>query len=64
VTPEVLSHRVTDLEKDVAEMRAENKAQELRLRALEIANAKILGWAAGGAFVGGAFWTLISKFIQ
>lgn len=64
MSTEVLNHRLVEVEKDVAEMRAENKAQEVRIRALEIGHARILGWAAGGAFVGGAIISALVKLVS
>jgi hypothetical protein len=45
-TVELLEHRMRVLEEQVT-------SNEVRLRALEIAHARLIGYAAGGAFIGG-----------
>jgi hypothetical protein len=47
-----VAHRLEKLEETVSE-------QEGRLRALEIGYAKMLGWSAGGAAVGGLAFQII-----
>lgn len=50
-------HRFRTLEEQVAGF-------EGRIRALEIGYAKLLGWAAGGAFAGGLFFQLVSFMVK
>lgn len=50
------AHRLAKLEEQVSE-------QEGRLRALEIGYAKMLGWSAGGAAVGGLAFQVIAWLI-
>lgn len=60
----VLEHRIARAEEEIAEIRSEIKAIETRTRVLEIAHARILGWAAGGAFAGGGVFTILSWLIS
>lgn len=60
----LLYHRVDQLEKAHVKLTEEvNDELEPRLRALEISHARIIGWAAGGAFIGGLVWNIVSKFM-
>lgn len=53
----LVNHRLLALEKVQSE-------HEGRIRALEIGYAKILGWAAGGAFVGGAAVQVLTWLVK
>lgn len=55
------AHRLAELESEVATLRAD---LEPRVRALEIAHARLIGWAAGGAFVGGAAWSVLAWLLK
>ena len=61
VNTAVLEHRVTELERryDV-----EMRELELRVRALEVAWAKLLGLSAGGAAVGGLLFQVLQWVIE
>jgi hypothetical protein len=52
----LLEHRMIQVERALEKV-------EPRLHAVEIAQARILGWAAGGAFIGGVVWNVVSRFI-
>ncbi len=57
VVYELLEHRVQVLEGRVAE-------HEVRLRTLEIAHAKLIGWCAGGAFAGGLAFQILQWVLK
>ena len=47
----LILHRIDKVEKEQGEL-------EKRVRALEIAHARIVAWTAGAAFAGGLAWQL------
>jgi hypothetical protein len=51
------AHRLAKLEEDVSDL-------EGRLRALEIGYARMLGWSAGGAAVGGLAFQIAMWLFQ
>lgn len=53
-----------ELEKDHTKLAEELTKLEARVRALEIAWAKIMGMSAGGAIVGGALFQLFQYLAQ
>lgn len=59
---ELLNHRVQTLEDKLDDHidadKNIHKELEIRVRALEIAHGKLIGYAAGGAFVGGLAFQL------
>lgn len=56
----ILEHRIMALERSYHDI---ERTLEPRVRALEIAHARIVGWAAGGAFVGGLVWNVVSRVL-
>jgi hypothetical protein len=58
-TVRVLEVRLEKLEKALEEHEGLDRAVEGRVRALEIAQAKIIAFAAGGAFAGGGIVQLL-----
>ena len=63
VNTAVLEHRIGELEKEHSDAGHDIKALEARVRALEIAWAKLVGLSAGGAAVGGAFVQLLTYLL-
>jgi hypothetical protein len=53
----LLLHRIAEVEKAAEEL-------ETRVRALEIAQARLIGYAAGGAFAGGLVWQIVTWFAR
>lgn len=56
-TVALLEHRVAVLEKDTQELSG-------RVRALEIAQAKLIGYCAGGAFAGGLAFQILTWLVR
>lgn len=54
---QLLEHRVKVLEEKSAEL-------EGRTRALEVAQAKLMGYCAGGAFAGGLAFQILSWLVR
>lgn len=53
-TKELLDYRLAALDEENGELKTSYEKLEARVRALELAWAKIVGMSAGGALVGGA----------
>lgn len=60
----VTEYRLKALDEENAELKAGLEKLEVRVRALEIAWAKIMGMSAGGAIVGGALFQLFQYLAQ
>ncbi len=47
---DVLENRIDNLEDDMKELRADTKAHQQKIHALEIGYAKMIAWGAGAVF--------------
>lgn len=56
MTP-IMEYRVSQLEKETLDI-------EQRLRAVEVFQAKIIGWSAGAAFAGSAVFQLVQWMVK
>jgi len=63
-TVRVLEVRLEKLEKALEEHEGLDRAVEARVRNLEIAQAKIIAFSAGGAFVGGSVVQLLQWIMR
>lgn len=65
---DVLNHRVMELERLVKEhdrgSATRYKELEMRIRVLEIAHARLVAYAAGGAFVGGVIFQVVQLLFR